>query len=142
MGRLGMGRLGMRRLVLVANGQQTGVSRRPGSLPTVERIDDGAEADERVLDHLVRLGCDPATPREVAHYLYLPDRSGALAVATALDRDGWLTAVEACGEPSYLVVATMTRALTSAGVRETRKRLEALASAHGGVYDGWEASTS
>jgi regulator of ribonuclease activity B len=118
------------------------MTRRPGSSRTVERIDDGAEADERVLDHLARLGCDPATPREVAHYLYVPDRPAALAVATVLDREGWLTAIEECGEPTYLVVAMRTRALTSAVVRETRRRLEALAGEHRGVYDGWEARTS
>jgi hypothetical protein len=105
----------------------------------VERIDDAAEADERVLDHLAELGCDPDSPRESRHFLYLPARSGADAVAASLVGDGW----EACVEQSndhFLVVATRVRALTRPLVRETRKRLELLASEHGGLYDGWEAS--
>jgi regulator of RNase E activity RraB len=107
----------------------------------VERISDGAKADERVLDHLARLGCDPAAPREVAHYLYAPDRAGADAIAGALDRDGWLTTIEECDDTSCLVVGMRTRTLTAALVRETRCRLEALASEHGGLYDGWEVRT-
>ena len=47
----------------------------------VERVDDAYEADERVLDHLARLGCDPSEPRETRHFLYLPAQGGADAVA-------------------------------------------------------------
>lgn len=106
---------------------------------TVERVEDAAEADERVLDHLVQLGCDPAAPRESRHFLYLPARAGAEAVAEALSGDGWETAVEESGEV-WLVVASRVRALTSGLVHETRARLEAIASDHGGLYDGWEAA--
>ena len=106
----------------------------------VERVDDASEADERVLDHLARLGCDPLTPRETSHFLYLPIRVGAEAVARALGTDGWSTSVER-SEGAWLVVATTARTLTLDVVRETRARLAALASEHGGLYDGWEAST-
>jgi hypothetical protein len=105
----------------------------------VERIDDGAEADERVLDHLSKLGGDPASPRATTHFLYLSEQVGADAVSRALDRDGWETNVEECDDHSWLVVATSMRTLTSEHVRSTRRLLESLASKHGGVYDGWEA---
>lgn len=111
------------------------------SAPGVERVADAAEADERVLDHLARLGCDPAAPREVRHFLYLPSEDGAEAVAHALASEGWSTSVER-GEGAWLVVATRVRTLTLALVRETRTRLAALAAEHDGVYDGWEAPTS
>jgi regulator of RNase E activity RraB len=107
----------------------------------VERVEDACEADERVLDHLARLGCDPAAPRETRHFLYLPARDGADAVATALGADGWSTSVER-SEGAWLVVATRARTLTLDVVHETRKRLAALAAEHGGLYDGWEASTT
>lgn len=107
----------------------------------VERVADAYEADERVLDHLMQLGCDPAAPRETRHFLYLPARGGAEAVARALGSDGWSTSVER-SEGVWLVVATGAHTLTAELVRETRARLAALASEHGGLYDGWEASTS
>jgi Regulator of ribonuclease activity B len=106
--------------------------------PAVERVDDASEADERVLGHLARLGCDPSQPRETRHFLYLPEQPGAAAVARALGADGWSTSVER-SEGAWLVVATRARTLTVDIVRETRTRLAALASEHGGLYDGWEA---
>jgi hypothetical protein len=107
----------------------------------VERIDDASEADERVLAHLERLGCDPSEPRESRHFLYLPERAGADAVSETLHRDGWLTSIER-SERAWLVVATRVRGLTPDLVRQTRTRLEQLASERGGVYDGWEATAS
>jgi regulator of RNase E activity RraB len=109
--------------------------------PTVERVDDASEADERVLDHLARLGCDPSQPRETRHFLYLPEQAGAEAVARALGADGWSTSVER-SEGAWLVVATRASTLTLDLVRETRAQLAALASEHGGLYDGWEAPTT
>jgi Regulator of ribonuclease activity B len=105
----------------------------------VERIDDAWEADERVLDHLATLGCDLAEPLESRHFLYLPERTDADAVAEALQGDGWLTSVER-SEHAWLVNATRVCELTPDVVQRTRVLLEALASARGGVYDGWEAT--
>jgi regulator of RNase E activity RraB len=106
----------------------------------VERIDDARDADERVLDHLAELGCDPSSPREVRHFLYLPERACADAVAEELRSDGWLTRVEQ-SEGMWLVVATRVRTLTLELVQQTRSRLESLAGRYGGLYDGWEAPT-
>jgi Regulator of ribonuclease activity B len=103
----------------------------------VERFHDAGEADEHVLDHLARLGCDPSEPRETRHFLYLPAQDGADAVARSLQADGWSTSVEQ-SEGAWLLVATRARTLTLDVVRETRARLAALASEHGGLYDGWE----
>jgi len=107
----------------------------------VERICDASEADERVLDQLAQLGCDPDAPREVTHYVYLRKENDAGIVAGILERDGWHTAVESCEEAAFVVLATRTRALSAAIVKQTRRTLEALAAEHGGVYDGWEAKT-
>jgi hypothetical protein len=111
------------------------------TLRAVERVDDAAEADERVLDRLAQLGCDPSEPRETRHFLDRPEQDRAEAVAAALGADGWSTSVER-SEGAWLVVATRVRTLTLDVVRETRALLVALASEHGGLYDGWEASTS
>jgi hypothetical protein len=107
----------------------------------VERIDDAAEADVRVLQHLASLGCDPSSPRRTTHFVYLRDKAGADAVADVLHRADWMTTIEHCLDDSWLVVAARVTPLSATGVRETRRSLEALAAAHGGVYDGWEART-
>lgn len=112
---------------------------RPGSVQTVERVDDAAEADARVLDHLARLGCDPASTRECRHYLYLPAELGAAAVAHELNADGWDADYEHV-QDAWLVTAATHAKLDDAVVRATRLRLELLASDHGGEYDGWEAA--
>jgi hypothetical protein len=115
---------------------------RGGHVEAVERIDDGAEADERVLAHLARLGCDETTPCFSTHFLYLPEATGADAIATALREDGWVASVGEAGDDTWLVVAAYLSALDTSRVRRTRKRLEALAAEHGGVYDGWQTTAA
>jgi hypothetical protein len=112
---------------------------RQGEVRGVERVDDALEADALVLDHLARLGCDPSTPRECRHYLYLPGESGARAVARSLVREGWDADVEETSV-AWLVTATTVVGLNDCVVRSTRTRLQSLAAHHGGEYDGWEAA--
>jgi hypothetical protein len=112
---------------------------REGRVRTVERIDDAAEADARVLDHLASLGCDPSQPRECRHYVYVPGEPGARAVAQALSGDGWDAECEHVHD-MWLVTATTVARLSDDGVRETRAMLQGLAAHHGGQYDGWEAA--
>jgi regulator of RNase E activity RraB len=104
----------------------------------VERVADPAVADELVLDHLARLGDDPAASHETHHFLYLPASDGADTVARTLHRDGWSTSIEE-SEGAWLVTAVRTYPLTPELVRDTRAQLRELAAEHDGVYDGWEA---
>src|SRR5436305_826789 len=57
------------------------VRMRPGpgeeEVRAAERIDDPRAADAKVLEHLERLGCDPAEPREVRHFFYAEHRGDA-----------------------------------------------------------------
>lgn len=103
----------------------------------IERVADPAEADELVLEHLSRLGDDPAASHETHHFLYLPAPDDADTVARALDRDGWSTSTEE-SEDAWLVTASRTYVLTPEVVRDTRAQLSQLVGKHGGVYDGWE----
>ena len=104
----------------------------------MELVQDPAAADTRVLEHLASLGCDPRQPRGTRHFIYLPTSDDAVAVASALEREGWDTLVQAA-EDVWLVVAGCLRVLNEPLVRQTRARLASLAAAHGGSYDGWEA---
>jgi hypothetical protein len=111
---------------------------RGSDVRAVERIDDAFEADERVLVHLAKLGCDPLLPRETSHFLYFRASTGAESVAATLRADGWATRVEE-SDGAWLLVGRHVATVTSRAVQETRRRLEALAAEHGGFYDGWEA---
>ena len=95
---------------------------RQGPVRAVERVDDAVEADALVLDHLARLGCDPAQPRECRHYFYLPGEPGARAVARSLVREGWDDDVEEIRD-AWLVTATAVVGLNVEVVRSTRARL-------------------
>jgi hypothetical protein len=107
----------------------------------MELVQDPAVADVRVLEHLVKLGCDPREARGIRHFIYLPTSDGATTVASTLEREGWDTSVQEA-EDVWLVVAGCLRVLNEPLVRETRARLASLATAHGGAYDGWEAERS
>ncbi|MHB8470769.1 MAG: ribonuclease E inhibitor RraB [Gaiellaceae bacterium] len=107
----------------------------------VERVLDGREADVRVLDHLALLGCDPAQPRGVRHFIYVPAQDSADSIAAVLQREGWETSISQADE-LWLVAAACLRVLTQPLVREVRTHLESLAVQHGGEYDGWEAETA
>jgi hypothetical protein len=112
---------------------------RQGPIRAVERVGDPVEADELVLTHLMRLGCDPSQPRECRHYFYLPGELAARAVADSLVGDGWDADVEDVRD-AWLVTATTVVGLNDEVVRSTRARLHLLACNHGGEYDGWEAA--
>lgn len=112
---------------------------RQGRVQRVERVDSRVEADALVLDHLSRLGCDPAKPRECRHYVYVPGEQGARAVALSLSSHGWDAECEEVRD-AWLVTATTVMGLNAEVVRDTRIRLESLAGDHGGEYDGWEAA--
>jgi hypothetical protein len=104
----------------------------------MERVQDPATADTRVLEHLRNLGCDPRQARRIRHFLYLPTSEDAAAVAQVLEREGWDTAVSEIDDV-WLVVARCLRVLSEPLVREIRAHLGSLALAHGGAYDGWDA---
>jgi hypothetical protein len=113
---------------------------RQGRVRAVERIESALEADVRVLDHLSGLGCDPTEPRECRHYLYVPGEHRAVEVTRTLNSsDGWDAEYEQVAD-LWLVTATTFTGLNDTVVRDTRVRFEALASIHGGEYDGWEAA--
>ena len=105
---------------------------------SVDRFVDPADADVRVLERLRELGCDTTCPRGTRHFIYAPTRDEAVAIACVLEREGWETSVQEDDEIA-LVTASCLRVLTGPLVHETREHLTALASQHGGSYDGWEA---
>jgi hypothetical protein len=118
-----------------------GLFGRQSRVRRVERVWDPRDADICVLEALRELGCDPAEPHGVRHFIYMPDRPGAEEVSDALTRENWHTSVEE-EDGVWLVVAARSQPLLEPLVRKTRTRLETLAAEHGGQYDGWEVDAN
>jgi len=78
-------------------------------------------------------------PRGGRHVIYVDGEANAAAVAGTLEREGWETSVHPTDD-AWLVVAGCLRVVTRQMARENRARLEALALAHDGQYDGWESA--
>ncbi|HVM17184.1 MAG TPA: ribonuclease E inhibitor RraB [Gaiellaceae bacterium] len=102
--------------------------------------------DAAVLEQLRALGTDLSREREVVHYMYVPAREAATALADIVRNEGYAAEVrepspgDAEGPYSWGVVATGLRVVSEESVREARMTLTELAAEHGGMYDGWEAA--
>ena len=99
------------------------------------------EADALALRQLVGRGADLAKPRHVIHFLYFEREQAARAAAEEIAQ-AWTTRVEPPGETitDWTVKADGTRTVGPETVAALRSWFEAIATAHGGEYDGWEAS--
>lgn len=103
-----------------------------------------ADADRQVLEALRSNGADLRKPTEMLFYLYLPDKAEAEIVADTLREEGFGTEVAppAQGYTMWLCRATTGMVPELGRIRELRRRFTALATAHGGEYDGWEAAVT
>jgi hypothetical protein len=110
--------------------------------------DDDAHAasagDAMILEQLRRAGADLSLPREVIHYLYLPNETAAQTAADRLRPVGFTIEVRpipgAPGPNPWLVQATIEQVLTDDAVATARRLFTQLAVATSGEYDGWEAA--
>ena len=96
------------------------------------------------MDTLSAAGADLAEPRHVLYFMYFDSVEGAEAAAAEARRWGFITELGAPPPefPNQWSVICEKRGLVLTGetVRTNSERFEALASAHAGQFDGWEAS--
>jgi len=100
--------------------------------------------DLMVLDQLRRVGADFSKPRHVIYYLYFKQQSQAVAASEEAAARGFSVEVRE-PLPDYpedwaLVCELHDHVLGLEEVRDNTDMFEDLASAHNGVFDGWEAS--
>jgi hypothetical protein len=102
-----------------------------------------AQGDRLILDQLREIGADLSRPRHVVQFLYFPSEAGARDAAETLAASGYDVDVRppAEGIEQWAAVAETHAVVDEAWVDEMRPRLEAVAHANGGEYDGWEAAT-
>jgi len=99
--------------------------------------------DLQVLAALVNAGADLAGPRHVLHFIYeLVDEGAARQAADAVGA-GWQSTVKSPPEGYETWSVTFERqgyVLSPENVTADAAMFVAAATAHGGQYDGWEAS--
>jgi len=97
--------------------------------------------DAVAIDELAAAGADLTVPRNVLHYIYMPNKEEAAAVARELRRRGFQTEERLGADGvNWLVLAVHEMIVTKALISSTRQAMETLISQNGdGEYDGWEA---
>jgi hypothetical protein len=99
------------------------------------------EGDRQVLDQLRKAGADLTRPTEVNFYLYFKDRQAADSAAAHASEGPLVAMVRRAGDDSaWLCLVSGQMVPTEAAIHANAVRLLALAQAHGGDYDGWEAA--
>lgn len=118
----------------------------PSTDPEVTQFDSAEEGDRLIVAQLRGMGADLSKPREVLHYLYVPSREAADAAGRDLELRGYAVDVRPAAGPTgpnpWLCLATIEDVVSVEWARAARESFTALASQHGGEYDGWEAAAT
>ncbi|MFO1410366.1 MAG: ribonuclease E inhibitor RraB [Steroidobacteraceae bacterium] len=99
--------------------------------------------DEQQVKKLRALGGDPFRPYEVDFFFGVPDEATCARLAPALQADGCTVdyrAVPPDTGSGYSLHASKQLRLSVTEMQEHSARYRALATQHGCVYDGWNAS--
>ena len=115
----------------------------------INRIESGKgdigslEGDQQVLEQLRKTGADLTKPTEVNFYLYFKDRQAADSAAAHAGEGPLVATVRRAGDDSaWLCFVSGQMVPSEAAIHAHSVRLLALARAHGGEYDGWEAAVT
>jgi hypothetical protein len=100
-----------------------------------------ADEDREVIYALAQAGADLSQPRDVRHYLYVPNEKIATFLGPRIEQIGYTveTKPEAEG-PRWLILISSLAMVTEEEIALSRKTFEGLAAKAGGEYDGWEAA--
>jgi regulator of ribonuclease activity B len=99
-----------------------------------------ADLDAMVLAQLDKAGSDLQQPHEVDNFLYFADQPTAALAADRLRAFSKSVEVtEAAKGPSWCAKAVVVLIPTPGNVAEMRARMESVAAALKGEYDGWGA---
>ena len=99
------------------------------------------DPDGQVIEQMQKNGSNLKKPHPLDFYLYFPSEEKARSVASILEKDQFLiTRVERNPKSNaWVVIAQKTLVPVANDVIAISKKLGAVASAHGGEYDGWDA---
>jgi hypothetical protein len=101
------------------------------------------ESDRQTLVALRDAGADLTKPTEVNFYLYFPTQAAAAdAASQAQTPELPARVMPAADGKAWLCFVSGTMVPSESAIRAASARLQAVASALGGDYDGWEAAVS
>lgn len=94
--------------------------------------------DAQVIEQLRQAGSDLARPHEIEFFLYFQTRDAAVAAEKELTGRGFSANIERAAKgPEWLLLFTRSMTPSESDLTSLRAELTALASRHGGQYDGW-----
>ena len=103
-----------------------------------------SDADRGVLQALEAAGADLREPRHALFFLYVPGEAAATELAGVARAQGWEVSVSGPSHPDdddWCVVCERQDVVTDPSTLPAlSSSFLDLATAHGGRYDGWEAS--
>ena len=100
--------------------------------------------DEQVIAQLKKAGSDLSKSHAIEFYLYFQSQEAASSAAERVKNLGFaIVRVDpAASGPGWLLLASKGMVPTKAAMAEIRARLDAIAKAGNGEYDGWEAEVT
>ncbi len=101
-----------------------------------------AEGDRLVIETIAAKGADLSQPRHVRHFIIVPNRGTAEAVAERLRADGFTVQLRPANRRDWLVVASHHTVVNLSAITTLRTHLTDLAWSFSGDYDGWEAAAA
>jgi len=105
-----------------------------------KRAKSSADLDAMVLAQLKKAGSDLQQPHDVDNFLYFADQSTAALAADRLRASSKNVEVTPAAQgPSWCAKAIDVLVPTASNVAEMRARMESVAAAFKGEYDGWGA---
>jgi len=113
------------------------LQQRPMDKPVEQQQGIGEDPDSLVLKQLVAAGADLTKAHNVDFVLDLPDEARATKACDSLKKDGYTSKVQSAGEAKWRCLATKSLVPSHENIVEVGRRMEDLAKAHGGRYDGW-----
>src|SRR3954470_4645027 len=125
-------------VALIARSRRAG---QPNRLEAGKGAIGSLEGDQQVLAQLRNAGADLTKPTEVNFYLYFKERHAADSAAAHASEGPLVATVRRAGDDSaWLCFVSGQMIPAEAAIHAHSVRLLALAQAHGGEYDGWEAA--
>lgn len=102
---------------------------------------DLSDKDSALLESLREAGADLSEPRQVLYFLYFDSQESAAAAADVARSEGFQTEVGEDSSDQWSVMCEKRSVvLTKERVLADSSLFERIASAHGGQFDGWQAS--
>ena len=97
------------------------------------------QQDARVIENLVSAGSNVSKPHNIDFFMFVPTERRAKAAAADMEQLGYtISSIDhVTGESQWQIHATREMVSQLDAMTATTRALEAVATKHGGDYDGW-----